>query len=130
MVLTTTLTAAAAAALINCWLMFRCGQIRKVTKILHGDDDHPLLIRRMRAQSNFIESTPFVLILIAGIELAGRGGQWLSFTAAFYMLLRIAHAVGMDRSEINMFRMAGTMTTLLTQLGLSAAAVAIALGKF
>ena len=64
MILTTTLSAAAAAAIINIWLIVRCGQVRVSAKIVHGDGGNPLLARRMRAHANFIENTPLVLILI------------------------------------------------------------------
>jgi uncharacterized membrane protein YecN with MAPEG domain len=129
MILTTTLSAAAAAALINIWLMVRCGKIRTAEKILIGDGGSQNLIRRMRAQANFVESTPFVLILIALIELAGKGGQWLAIVSAVYMLMRVAHAVGLDKDGVNPYRFVGTMTTILTQLGLGVVAVLIMLEK-
>ena len=130
MILTTTLSAAAAAALINIWHMVRCGQTRTAEKILIGDGGNLNLIRRMRAHSNFIESTPFVLILIAVIELAGKGGQWLASVSAVYMIMRVAHAIGLDRDGANPYRFAGTLVTMLTQLGLGVVAVLIMLGKF
>ena len=68
-ILPVTLTAAAAAAIINLWLAIRVGQMRGATKTIHGDDAGGPLTRRMRAQLNFVENTPFVLVLIAAIEL-------------------------------------------------------------
>jgi len=130
MILQTTLCRAAAAAIINIWLAVRILQIRVKTKVLHGDDGNPALMRRMRAQSNFLENTPFVLILIAGIELTGRGGTWLAVAGAVYMLGRIAHAFGMDRTSANPLRAVGYMITLLTLAGLSIIAVLLALGRF
>jgi uncharacterized protein len=130
MILQTTLCLAAAAAIINIWLAVRILQIRVKTKVLHGDDGNPALMRRMRAQSNFLENTPFVLILIAGIELTGRGGTWLAVAGAVYMLGRIAHAFGMDRTSANPLRAVGYMITLLTLAGLSIIAVLLALGRF
>ena len=64
MALTTTLSLAAAALLINFWLSMRCGKLRMSEKILHGDGGNEALMRRMRAQSNFIENAPLVLIMI------------------------------------------------------------------
>jgi uncharacterized membrane protein YecN with MAPEG domain len=78
MILPTTLALAAAAAFINFWLMVRIGQIRHATGILTGDGGNDLLTRRMRAQINFIENTPIALILIAVIEMTGKGSWWLS----------------------------------------------------
>lgn len=127
-ILPVTLTAAAAAAIINLWLAIRVGQMRGVTKTIHGDDGGGPLTRRMRAQLNFVENTPFVLALVAGIELSGRGNPWLAWVVAVYMLGRVAHGFGMDGEGPTKPRMIGTMTTMLTLLGLAAAAVLIVLG--
>ena len=122
-ILPVTLTAAAAAAIINLWLSIRVGQMRMATKISVGDDDG-----RMRAQLNFVENTAFVLVLVAGIELAGRGNPWLAWVVAIYMLGRVAHGFGMDGGTLGKGRSIGTIVTMLTQLGLAAVAVLIVLG--
>jgi uncharacterized membrane protein YecN with MAPEG domain len=128
MILQTTLSLAAAAAVINFWLGFRTGKLRYDAKVLHGDGGNPLLLQRMRAQANFVENTPFVLILIAAIELTGKGGKWLAIVGSIYMLARISHALGMDRTTTNPLRATGFIVTVLTLLGLAAVAVQIALG--
>lgn len=130
MILTATLSAAAAAALINLWLSLRCGKIRGSENIMHGDGGNQLLLQRMRAQANFIENTPLVLILVAVIELAGKGAQWLAIVAGVYMLARVAHGIGMDRPGVNPFRFVSVTITMLTQLGLAVVAVLILLGMF
>ena len=130
MMLTTTLSLAAAAAIINIWLATRIGRLRMSGKILHGDGGDPLLSRRMRAQLNFAENVPLVLILIAAIEMTGKGGKWLAVAGAVFMLARLAHGLGMDLDRPNPLRAGGTMVTLLTQVGLSIMAVLIALGQF
>ena len=127
-VLPVTLTAVAAAAIINIWLSILCGQMRNATKTLHGDDGGGPLTRRMRAQLNFVENTPFVLALVAAIELSGRGEPWLAWVVAAYMLGRVAHAFGMDSEGPAKTRMAGTLITMLTLLGLAVVAVLILLG--
>lgn len=120
-----TLTAAAAAAILNAWLMIRVGAVRRAEKISVGDEDSEPLIRRMRAQANFVENTPFVLILIAAIEISGRGDPWLAWVAGIYMLARVAHAFGMDGGSLQKGRFFGTIITLLTLLGLAIAAVLV-----
>ena len=130
MILQTTLSLAAAAALITIWHMIRIGRTRMAKKIMHGDGGNALLLQRMRAQANFGENTPFVLILIAAIELSGKGGTWLAIVGALFMLGRVIHAFGMDSAEPNMLRGIGTMLALLTLLGLGVVAVLIALGRF
>ena len=129
MILTTTLSAAAAAAIINIWLIVRCGQVRVSAKIVHCDGGNPLLARRMRAHANFIENTPLVLILIGAIELAGKGGNWLPYAAAVYLLARVAHPIGMDREGGNPFRAGAIIVTALTLIGLAVVAVLVSLGK-
>lgn len=130
MVLQTTLCLAAAAAIVNLWLSIRVGQLRMQGNILYGDGGNELLLRRMRAQANFIENTPLVLILIGAVELAGKGGTWLAVIGAIYMLARLGHAIGMDGGHARRLRTAGALITMLTLLGLAVVAVLIALGRF
>ena len=129
MLLPTTLSLAATAAIINIWLSIRCGQVRSKEKIGFGTGGNDLMERRMRAQLNFVENTPWVLVLIAGIELAGKGGQWLAIVGGIYMLGRVLHGFGMDGTgPLEKGRMIGTLTTMLAQLGLAIVAVLIVLG--
>jgi hypothetical protein len=127
LILQTTLSLAAAAAIINLWLGIRISALRVRKKVLHGDGGDPQIQRRMRAQANFVEYTPFVLILIAAIEMSGLGGKWLAVVGSLYMLARVAHAFGMDRNNSNPFRAGGILLTFLTLVGLSVVAVLIAL---
>ncbi len=129
MLLPTTLSLAAAAAIINVWLGIRCGQVRSKQSISIGTGGNDLMERRMRAQLNFVENTPWVLILIAGIELAGKGSQWLAIVGGVYMLGRVLHGLGMDGAgPLEKGRMVGTLTTMLAQLGLAIVAVLVVLG--
>lgn len=122
-----TLCAAAAAAAINIWLSLRIGMIRTSRKISIGDGGDMDLIARMRAQANFIENTPIVLVLIAAVELARTGNPFLLGAAAIYSLGRVAHGIGMDGGRLGFLRAVGTLITMLTQLGLGVWAVSIAL---
>lgn len=127
-ILPVTLCTGAAACVLTIWMMMRTGKLRGTSKILHGDGGDPALIRRMRAQLNFVESAPFILLLIAAIELSGKGSTWLPYVAGIYILGRVAHAMGMDAETVSKARMAGVMITMLTLLGLSIVAVLIASG--
>lgn len=127
-VLPVTLAAAAAAAVLNIWLGFRIGSLRTALKISVGDGGNEALQRRMRAQLNYVENTGFVLILIAAIELAGKGSWWLSLVAAAYFLARVAHGFGMDGGKAQVGRVVGTLTTMLAQLGLAIVAALTAAG--
>jgi uncharacterized protein len=127
-VLPVTLAAAAAAAVLNIWLSIRIGSLRTALKINVGDGGSEPLQRRMRAQLNFVENTGFVLVLIAAIELAGKGSWWLAYVAAVYFLARVAHGFGMDGGSLKAGRLAGTLATMVIQLGLAVVAVLAAAG--
>jgi uncharacterized membrane protein YecN with MAPEG domain len=114
-----TLTFAGVAALLNIWLGWRVGQVRIREKMLTGDGGNHSLVCRMRAHANYAEYTPFVLILIAALELAGRWPFALWAVGAIYFLGRIAHAFGMDQPYPAKARQTGTGITLLTLLGLA-----------
>lgn len=124
MILPVSLTAAAAAAFINLWLGIRIGQVRTSEKVSIGDGGNEKVIRRMRAQANFVEFTPFVLILIALIEMAAGTSTLLWAVMAVYMVARIAHALGMD--GLPRGRAIGIILTLLIMTGLAGYAVYIA----
>lgn len=128
MILTVTLSTAAALAILSVWLMMRAGRVRAQEKILHGDGGSPVSMRRMRAQLNFVETAPFILALIALIELAGKGGAWLPYVAGIYVIGRVAHPLGMDSDQISKLRMFGVAVTMLTLVGLAVVAVLIQLG--
>lgn len=121
-----TLAAAAAAAILNIWLMVRIGAVRSSSKVFVGDGGDEAVVRRMRAQANFVENTPFVLILVAAIELAGKGGAWLPYVAGLFILGRVAHAFGMDGGSLAKGRMIGTIVSMLTLIGLAVVAALIA----
>ena len=128
MILPTTLCMAAAAAMINFWLAMRCGQVRMKEKINVGTGGNDMMERRMRAQLNFVENTPWVLALIGLIELANKGAGWLAIVGGIYMLARVAHGFGMDGGSLEKGRSLGVMVTMLTQIGLSVVALLIVLG--
>jgi len=122
-ILPISMTMAAIAALLNIWLSIRVGQVRTREKISVGDGGNEAVIRRMRAHSNYIENTAFVLVLLVLVELAIGPATWLWAVGAIFFAGRIAHGIGMD--GVSKARMAGTLTTMLTQLGLAIAAVVI-----
>jgi uncharacterized protein len=114
------LVSAGAAAILNLWLALRIGAIRRQAKISIGDGGNEALIRRMRAQANFIESAPFIVILI---EFASGTSVWLWGASVLFVLARIAHALGMDGMWIG--REAGTLVTFALLLGLGGYAVTL-----
>lgn len=90
------LAAAGAAALVNFWLAWRIAQLRASEKIWVGDGGNERLTARMRAQLNFAEYAPLVLLLIALIEATRGTSLWLAIVAAVFILGRVLHGFGMD----------------------------------
>ena len=120
-----TLVTAGGLALINFWLGIRIGQVRRSAKISVGDGGHEPLVRRMRAQANFVEFAPFVLALIGLIELNIGGATWLWVVASAFLVARVLHGFGMDGWGPG--RTIGTAVTMLVMVGLALYAISLPL---
>ena len=118
-----TLVLAGACALIDLWLMIRIGQVRRAEKVWVGDANSEPLVRRMRAQANFVETAPFVLILVGLIEFSVGTSAWLWAAAAAFLVARVAHPFGMDGA--GKARMLGAGLTMALLLALAIWAIAI-----
>lgn len=125
MMLPIALTATGAAALVNFWLSWRIAQVRTAENIWVGDGGSPKLTARMRAQLNFAEYAPVVLILVALIEAAKGYQLWLAVVAGVFVLGRVLHGLGMDGWRPG--RMAAMVCTAPVMIGLAIYALVIAL---
>ena len=123
-----TLATAAAVAMLNIWLGARISRFRRDFRVSVGDGGHEPLLRRMRAQANFIENAPFVLILIAGLEISGANRLALALIAAAFILVRIAHGIGMDGGELRRWRAVGMIGSTLVTIALIGWAIVCAAG--
>jgi uncharacterized membrane protein YecN with MAPEG domain len=119
LILPITLTLSAAAVLTNVWLGMRIGQLRRAHRVSIGDGGVEPLTARMRAQANYIENTPFFLILVGLIELAEGPRLWLWIVGMAFILARIAHGLGMDGGRLKRLRMIGILTSALILIGLA-----------
>lgn len=113
-----TLASTVASTLLNLWLGGRIAALRTEFRVSVGDGGQEPLLRRMRAQANFIENAPFVLILLGGLELSGANRAGLTAIAVIFIVARILHAIGMDGSEKQRFRMFGMIGSSLATLAL------------
>src|SRR3546814_10068566 len=91
-----TLVSAGGAALINAWLALGVGLVRRAAAVSIGGGGNLALATRMRAQANFVENAPFIVILIGLIEFAQGSSIWLWVVSAIFLIVRVAHALGMD----------------------------------
>ena len=119
------LTLAAASALLNLWLSFRVGQVRRSEGVSLGDGGNERVVRRMRAHANFTENGWVVLALVLAIELTVGTNGWLWAAAALFVVGRIGHGLGMDGWYAG--RAGGTGITMLVQLVLAVWAVSLPL---
>jgi uncharacterized membrane protein YecN with MAPEG domain len=124
-----TLLTAAAAVALNTWLGGRISGLRRDLKVSVGDGGHELLLRRMRAQANFIENAPFLLILVGGLELSGGNRLALGLLALIFVLARISHGIGMDAPDLRRWRMWGMIGTCIGTFSLAIWALAC-VGRF
>jgi hypothetical protein len=125
MILPISLTIAGACALLHIWLSIRVSHLRRLHRVLVGDEGNMAVAKRMRAHSNFAENTPIFLVLLALIEHASGSVTWLWVAAIVFVLGRIIHAFGMDRAGPNALRIGGVSLSWLVLLALAAWAIAI-----
>jgi uncharacterized protein len=110
------LTFAGTFALLNLWLAYRCVRIRVNGPGGVGDLGIPVLRARMRAHANFVEYTPFVLILMALLEYTGGSAEALKGAGIVYFSARVVHAFGIEQPRFTMqlIGAVGTWIVLLT----------------
>ena len=80
--------------LILMGIIFIVFRIRGSTDIWVGDGGNLDVIAAMRRHSNFVESVPLALILIALLEMNGVAGRAIHCLGAGLVLARLSHAFG------------------------------------
>ena len=89
---------------------------RRKNKVSFGDDGNRALMRRIRAQGNFIEYTPIFLISLIGIEWIGYEKNipyyliYVHILGIIFILGRIFHAISLYQKKIS-FRRIGMRIT-------------------
>ncbi len=72
---------------------------RRQFKIGAGTGDKPEMMRRIRAQGNYTEYTPFFLILLWIAEYNGMSAIYLHILGATFVVGRLIHAYGILFTE-------------------------------
>lgn len=67
------------------------GMYRAKSGIYLGHDNDETMLRRMRAQANFVETVPLALILLVTMEFSGAGTTLLHSLCSVLVIGRIAH---------------------------------------
>lgn len=101
-------------------LSFRVIGVRRSAKVEIGDGNDQKLLRRVRVHANFVEYTPYALILIGLLESLKAPGMMLHGLGATLLLGRILHAYALSQTpHIMSMRVAGMFLTF-TVLGAAA----------
>ncbi|WP_439532742.1 MAPEG family protein [Polymorphobacter sp.] len=122
-----TLVSAGLCGLIFFWLSMRVVRVRLSSKVSLGDGGDSVLLGRIRAHANFAEYVPFLLVLLLAIELSLKATPNTLWLAALALpVVRLAHAIGMDRPAPNNYRAAGALGTWVLIAVLSVWALVLA----
>lgn len=122
-----TLVTAGLCGLLYFLLSFRVVQVRRAAGVALGDGGDGELLQRIRAHANFAEYVPFCLVLIFSIENSlAVSPPWLWVAGLALVVIRAMHAVGMARGGGNGWRVIGTAGTWTIMVGLSLAALGVA----
>lgn len=94
------------------YLSVRVIAVRRSQKIALGTKGDARLERAMRVHSNFVEYTPFALLLLFMLETNGGNGLLVNALCVALVAGRASHAYGMSNEpEDFRFRVFGMMTT-------------------
>ncbi|WP_081894591.1 MAPEG family protein [Ruegeria halocynthiae] len=101
---------------------------RRNDKISYGDGGNQGMLKVIRTHSNFVEYTPFALLLIAMVELQGAGGLLLNLLGMALLAGRVLHAYGFGRSpQVVILRQIGMLLTFAAILVAAIANLVLAL---
>ena len=119
---------AALLAILFIALSVRVISQRRSDKISYGDGGNTTMLKVMRTHSNFVEYTPFALLLIAMVELQGASGLLLNLLGLTLLSGRLLHAYGFGRSpQIVILRQIGMLLTFAAILVAAIAKLVLAL---
>lgn len=93
---------AALSALLLFVLSLRVIQARIAGRVAIGLGDSLPLLRASRAQGNFVEYAPIILVMMLLLELGGGPGWLLHLLGSMLLAGRIAHGLGISREPENM----------------------------
>ncbi|MBN8521684.1 MAG: MAPEG family protein [Alphaproteobacteria bacterium] len=88
-------------ALFGFWLAFlflRIVKIRTTQKIAFGQGGNQDMVRAQSVHSNFVETVPFILVLMIVLEWQGMYPAWVIHLVGLTMVAsRIAHFIGIHQ---------------------------------
>jgi len=116
--LETTLLFAAIFGVLHVVFTLRVGAYRFSSKISLGDGGDKVLLKRVRAHANFVETVPMGLLLLLLNELNGLAENTLLILGSVFLLARLIHYVTIVSRLLPAFMrplsMLGTLGVILT----------------
>lgn len=110
-------------------LSMRVVPLRHAARASIGSGGDARLERAIRAQGNFAEYVPFILVLLALAESGGAPGWAVHLAGALLLAGRCVHAWGISRVEEDIrFRGAGMVATFVTLVLAATLALVAGLG--
>ena len=108
----------ALSCLILSKLSINVIKLRRQNKVSFGDDGDRALMRRIRAQANFIEYTPIFLLSLIGIEWLAVENipyyfLYINIVGSLFIIGRILHALSLYEKKI-MHRKTGMIITFVS----------------
>ena len=108
------------AALLTLLFVFLSGRViawRRAQRIEIGDGADKELLRRMRVHANFVEYTPFFLVLMALAESLATPKLILHALGAVFVVGRILHAYALSQTphilKLRVFGMVMSLNALI-----------------
>ncbi len=109
-------------------ITLRVGLFRVNHKVDIGDGGDEDLLRLIRCQANFVETTPLAVALLVVMELMGAGDTWLHALGATLVVARLLHYLGLSGMGPFIGRPAGMVGTFAVYLVSSVWILTAALG--
>lgn len=109
--------------LLHIFLMLQVGAQRAKSKVSLGDGGDPALLGKIRAQGNFVENAPMVLVGLIAMAFLSATPLWLHIVGAGFTVSRLFHAHGITRA--NNSGKGRTIGAILNLLSLLIAAIYI-----
>jgi uncharacterized protein len=110
-------------AALHVVLTWRVIAVRRAKLIGIGDGGDKDLIRRIRVQGNFVETAPFLMILLLALPLVGAPVWAVHVIGVLSVTGRVLHAIGLSKSGGTSFGRVAGMVMTLTALLLGAASL-------
>lgn len=112
------------AAVLGIILLVLSGRVIAVVRgkgeVSYGDGGNPDFTTIIRAQGNFIEYVPLIVILIAFAEAGGTSDTLLHAMGGALVVGRVLHPIGLTNEPgVNVPRFVGTVLTLIVLLASS-----------